>query len=169
MIWTTFRARLWKGGTLFRRSVIRVGALSTAVAAVAVCAAGAPGATGPATITITNVQTSFKSVDIGAHGRGAGDLEIIGQSLYNRRVTATPIGHADVVCTLLSPTTRTCSATYTLPRGRIMATGVIGSRLIYELAVIGGTELYDNARGSLVVTTTALSPRRQLLVFRLVG
>jgi hypothetical protein len=46
---------------------------------------------------------------------------------------------------------------------------VIGSRLIYELAIVGGTELYDNARGSLVVTTTALTPRRQVLVFRLAG
>ena len=169
MIWRTFRAKFGKGGTLFRRSVIRLAALSTALAAVAACAGGARGGTGPASISITNVQTSLKSVDLGAHGRGAGDLEIIGQSLYNRRVTASPIGHADVVCTLLSRTTRTCSATYTLPRGRIMTTGVIGSRLIYELAVVGGTELYDNARGSLVVTTTALSPRRQLLVFRLAG
>jgi hypothetical protein len=46
---------------------------------------------------------------------------------------------------------------------------VIGTRLLYETAIVGGTGLYDNARGSLVVTTTALHPRRQILVFRLSG
>ena len=41
----------------------------------------------------------------------------------------------------------------------IVATGVIGSRLLYELAIVGGTGLYDNARGSLTVTTYGLGPR----------
>jgi hypothetical protein len=148
--------------------LIRLAALSTALAVLVLPSTGVAG-TGPATITITNVQTAFKMVDVGARGQGAGDLEIIGQALYNRRVTPTPIGHADVLCTLLSRTRRSCTTTYTLPRGRIMTAGVIDTRLIYELAIVGGTELYDNARGSLVVTTTALNPRRQLLVFRLTG
>jgi len=125
--------------------------------------------TGPAAIRITNVQLKLKTVDLGAKGTGAGDLEIISEALYNRRVTPNAIGHADVLCTLVSRTRRSCTATYTLPKGRIVTSGVIDNRLIYELAIVGGTELYDNARGSLVVTTTALSPRRQVLVFRLAG
>jgi hypothetical protein len=153
---------------LSRGLFIRLAVLSTAFAVLAVPSAG-NAATGPATITITNVQTRIKTIDLGARGQGAGDLEIISQALYNRRVTASAIGHADVLCTLISRTRRSCAATYTLPKGRIVTSGVIDTRLIYELAITGGTELYDNARGSLVVTTTALNPRRQLLVFRLAG
>ena len=125
--------------------------------------------TGPATIQITDVQTSFRAVDQGRRGRGAGDLEIIGQALYNRRVTAKSIGHANMLCTMLGDDSRSCMATFVLPEGRIMTSGVIGSRLICELAIVGGTELYDNARGSLVGTTIAMKPRRELLVFRLAG
>ena len=33
-----------------------------------------------------------------------------------------------------------------------MVGGVIASRLFYELAVVGGTGLYDNVRGILTVT-----------------
>jgi hypothetical protein len=146
--------------------------LSRGIVCAAVAAAVVPSAlaiTGPGTIRITNVQTSYRLVDEGRRGRSAGDLEIIQQSLYNRRVTAKPIGHAWILCTMLSRDARSCTTTYFLPKGSIVTSGVIGSRLIYELAVTGGTELYDNARGSLVVTTTALNPRRQVLVFRLTG
>ena len=138
-------------------------------AALAVAAPFAEAGTGPATIRITNVQTKATTVDLGARGRSPGDLEIIAQSLYNTRVTQQPIGHADILCTLLAKTSQSCTATYELPKGRIVTNGVISSRLIYEVAITGGTELYDNARGSLVVTTTALSPRRQVLLFRLTG
>jgi hypothetical protein len=152
---------------LSRRRVIPLAAIAAALATVAVPSAGA--GTPPATIRITNVQLSIKTVDQRPRGESAGDLEIIGQALYNRRVTPTPIGHADILCTLISATRRSCTSTYSLPKGRIVTSGVIDTRLIYELAIVGGTELYDNARGSLVVTTTALNPRRQLLVFRLTG
>ena len=41
-----------------------------------------------------------------------------------------------------------CIGTYFLPKGKIMVGGVIASRLFYELAVIGGTGLYDNVAGN---------------------
>jgi hypothetical protein len=47
--------------------------------------------------------------------------------------------------------------------------GSLQSRLLYETAIIGGTGLYDNARGSLTVTATHIHPRHEVLVFRLVG
>jgi hypothetical protein len=153
------------GRRLASRSAALCGVVATAVA----YAVGVDAGTGPATIRITNVQTKLTTVDVGARGRGPGDLEIVAQALYNTRVTPTPIGHADVLCTLLTRTRRSCTATYALPKGNIVTSGVIDSRLIYEVAITGGTELYDNARGSLVVTTTALHPRRQILVFRLSG
>ncbi len=161
------RAGSRKKGVLLRRKLLS--ALAASCLAVPVAATAASASTGPATIRITNVQTKLTTVDLGAHGPSPGDLEIIAQSLYNTRVTPSPIGRADILCTLLTTTTRNCTATYVLPKGRIVTSGVIGSRLIYELAITGGTELFDNARGSLVVTTTALNPRRQVLVFRLTG
>ena len=46
--------------------------------------------------------------------------------------------------------------------------GSILYRQFYDLAVLGGTGLYDNARGTLTVTRTHRKPVRNLLVFRLV-
>jgi hypothetical protein len=74
-----------------------------------------------------------------------------------------------MTCTAVSLSGQNCSATYVLPRGQVVAEGVIGSRLIYQLAVVGGTGLYNNIRGSLTVTSLHRKrPVRQLLVFRLV-
>lgn len=65
--------------------------------------------------------------------------------------------------------TRSCTATYVLPRGSLVVAGVIQTRLLYEIAIVGGTGLYDNARGTLTVTSTHLRPRREVLLFRLAG
>jgi hypothetical protein len=135
---------------------------------VALAGAGSAG-TGPATISITDVQTRDVLVDQAPHGRSAGDQEVIHQALYNRRVSPKPIGQADILCTTLVGGRRMCTGNYALPKGTLVTTGAIGTRLLYELAIVGGTELYDNARGSLVVTTTSLKPRREVLVFRLSG
>ena len=54
-----------------------------------------------------------------------------------------------------------------MTNGRIMVGGVIGSRLIFQLAVLGGTGIYSNVRGTLTVTSLSLKPARELLVFRL--
>jgi hypothetical protein len=140
------------------------------VAALLLATSQAGGSTGPATITITALQTRFRLVDHGAEANGAGDLEIIRQRLFTRRVTPKAIGGADILCTLLSKTTSLCVGSYQLPKGTIVTSGdVVGTRLRYELAITGGTELYDNARGSLVVTTRSPKPRRELLLFRLAG
>jgi hypothetical protein len=48
-----------------------------------------------------------------------------------------------------------------------MVAGVLASRLFYELAVIGGTRLYENARGTLTGIATGGSPRHDILLFRL--
>jgi len=46
---------------------------------------------------------------------------------------------------------------------------VIGGRLFYQLAVYGGTGLYDNARGTITATYLGGLPPKEFLVFRLVG
>ena len=74
-----------------------------------------------------------------------------------------------MLCTRVNSSNQNCSATYFLPQGQLVVAGVIGSRLIYALAVVGGTGLYDNVRGTLTVTSLKRNPSvRELLVFRLV-
>jgi hypothetical protein len=125
--------------------------------------------TGPAEIGITNREISRERIDVGKPGRGPGDIEIIRQNLFNKRITARPIGHADLVCTFVTTGTRSCTATYFLPQGRLVAGGSIRYPALYELAVLGGTRLYDNARGTLTVIRTTQNPRRDRLLFRLTG
>jgi hypothetical protein len=125
--------------------------------------------TGPGTIRITTREISRERVDMGTPGRGAGDTEIIRQNLFNKRLSGKPLGHADYVCTFVSSGTRSCTATFFLPKGRLVAGGSIRFPALYELAILGGTRLYDNARGTLSVIRTTQKPRRDILVFRLTG
>ena len=126
-------------------------------------------ATGPSTIRITNRETSRVKVDVGRPGRGPGDTEIIRQNLFNKRITSKPIGHADYVCTFVTDQTRSCTGTIFLSKGRLVVGGSIRFPELYELAILGGTRLYDNARGTLTVIRTTQAPRRDILVFRLAG
>ena len=130
---------------------------------------GAEAATGPATIRITDREVSSTSVDIGKRGRTPGDMQIMRHLLYNQRISQRPIGHVEVVCTFVVGNSRNCRGTYFLPRGKLVVGGSVIYPQFYELAVLGGTGLYDNARGTLTVTRTARRPNRSLVLFRLVG
>ena len=126
--------------------------------------------TGPATIRITNRQIKVTRVDIGPRGTSPGDVEVLRQQLFNRRVTSRPIGRAELVCTFVDRRrARVCRGTYFLPRGKLVVGGSLQFRQFYDMAVVGGTGLYDNARGTLTVTRTARRPVRDLVIFRLVG
>jgi hypothetical protein len=129
---------------------------------------GARALEGPGTVRITDSEIRHAYVDVGKPGRSPGDVDVYTKLLFNKRIQATAIGRATMVCTSVGVTGQDCSATYVLPQGEIVVHGVIGSRLIYELAVTGGTGLYDNVRGSLTVTSLKRKPPRELLVFRLV-
>jgi hypothetical protein len=124
--------------------------------------------TGPATIRITSREISRVRLNNPGPGR-MGDTEIVKQNLFNKRIKAKPIGTTDYLCTFTSSRTRSCTVTIELPKGRLVAGGTIGFLELYELAVLGGTRLYDNARGTLTVIQTTRKPRRQILVFRLTG
>jgi hypothetical protein len=126
-------------------------------------------ATGPSTIRITNREISRVRIDHGRPGRGPGDIEIIRQNLFNKRIKSSPIGHADFVCTFVTSGTRSCAGTIFLPRGRLVVGGSIRYLDLYELAILGGTRLYDNARGTLTVIRTTRRPRRDIMVYRLAG
>jgi hypothetical protein len=121
-------------------------------------------ATGPATIPITDQQTLYKRL-----GGGVGSREIARARLYSRSPSHRAIGESVLVCTYVGRTERSCLVTYTLPKGSIVAAGVLTSRLLYELAITGGTGLYDNARGTVTTTVTGMRPRRDVLLFRLTG
>lgn len=125
--------------------------------------------TGPARIGITNEEKRFYRVDNGRPGRSPGDQEISWHALYNKKITPKAIGHSEMVCTYLFGISRQCRATYFLPRGTLVAGGAMRFRQLYQLAVLGGTGLYDNARGTLTVTRLRRNPRRERVVFRLVG
>lgn len=124
---------------------------------------------GPSLIRITNREVAYERVDVGKRGVSPGDLEVIRQSLYNRRLTTKSIGHSDLVCTFVDTRARSCRGTYFLPRGKLVVGGSLRFRQFYELAVLGGTGFYNNARGTLTVTRTAAGPTRDIILFRLVG
>ena len=126
--------------------------------------------TGPATIRITDREVEVTRIDVGERGTSPGDTEIVSQQLFNLRVTSKPIGHSELVCTFVdSKRMRVCRGTYVLPRGKVVVGGSLAYRQFYDLAVLGGTGLYDNARGSVTVTRTHRRPVRDLVVVRLVG
>ncbi len=125
--------------------------------------------TGPALIRITDRELEVTRVDIGRRGTSPGDVEVVRLRLLQRG-TGTTLGIGELVCTFAdSVRSRVCRGTYTLPRGKLVVGGSILYRRFYDLAVLGGTGLYDNARGTLTVTRTHRNPVRDLLVFRLVG
>lgn len=124
--------------------------------------------TGPATIRIYDRQLELTRVDIGARGTSPGDVEVVRVRLFDR--SGSTIGRGELVCTFAdSVRSRLCRGTYILPRGKLVVGGSILYRRFYDLAVLGGTGLYDNARGTLTLTRTHRNPVRDLLVFRLVG
>jgi hypothetical protein len=102
-------------------------------------------------------------------GVSAGDVEVIRLRLYNTRITSKAIGHAELVCVYIGDhDRRNCTGTFALPKGKVVAGGTIVFADIYDLAVLGGTGLYNNVRGTLTVTSLGGKPRAFLLLFRLV-
>jgi hypothetical protein len=149
------------------RVIAAVAAALVVVASLAVVRTSA--ATGPALIRITSTEVRSAFVDVGPRGRSVGDMDLYSGTLFNRRITGRSLGSTELICTNTFSGVRSCRATYSLPKGKLVVGGTVRFREIYQLAILGGTGLYDNARGSLTVTRIARSPRRELVVFRLAG
>jgi hypothetical protein len=124
--------------------------------------------TGPGVIRITQRQVESARVDLGRRGPSVGDIEVTRALLYNTNITPHPIGHSELLCTFTGTNSRICSGVYFLPKGKIMTGGSLLYRQFYELAVVGGTGLYSNVRGTLTVTSLKPShPATDILFFRL--
>jgi hypothetical protein len=149
------------------RTIFAIAAATAVVAGTSILP-GAQALDKPGTITITDSEIRHAHIDLGRDGASAGDLDVYRMLLYNKRIQPQSLGHATMTCTAIGTQGQSCTATYVLPRGQIVAEGVISSRLIYALAVVGGTGLYGNVQGSLTVTSLRRKPVRELLVFRLV-
>lgn len=141
------------------------GGLVAVVLSAAVVIAASDGATGPAVIRLTDLQTKATTV----RGGSIGKVEIVQVRLFGSGSRKSPIGHGIVTCMVVTKRERSCQGTYLLPRGMILTNGILQKRLFYTAAVTGGTGLYDNARGTLTVTASGLKPRREILIFRLSG
>ncbi len=124
------------------------------------------GATGPAVIRLTDVQTASATVKSGSN---LGKVQIFHVKLYGSGSRSKAIGHGIVTCMVVATSEQSCGGTYVLPRGMILTGGVLQRRLFYTAAITGGTGLYDNARGTLTVTANRLRPRHEILLFRLSG
>jgi hypothetical protein len=151
-------------------AALKVGLPLAAAAILLVVAADALGSSSldqPGVIRVTDRMVKRVHVDAGKHGPGAGDLDFYRQLLFNKGITTDPIGHSDLTCINTGTGSMNCTGTYFLPKGKIMVGGVIASRLFYELAIIGGTGIYDNVNGSMTATFLGGSPAHEFLIFRL--
>jgi hypothetical protein len=160
------------GRTNMRRITYRIMRAHTLpIAAVLVALSGSSSAealTGPGVIRITQRQVENAHIDLGRHGPSIGDIEVTRGLLYNTNITPRPIGHSELLCTFTGTNSRICTGVYFLPKGKIIAGGSLLYRQFYELAVLGGTGLYNNVRGTVTVTSIRPShPATDILFFRL--
>jgi hypothetical protein len=121
------------------------------------------------TIRITARDVEVAVDNRGPARRSTGDVLLIRQLLYNKGITSQAIGHSDIVCTYTGSRARQCNGTYFLPKGKIVVSGSMRWRVFFKLAVVGGTDLYNNVRGSMTGSIYSRGPRRELLVFRLIA
>ena len=150
-----------------KKALLVTGALAALALASGSVTLGSSELTGPGTINLTTRQIGMSYIDTGARGRGPGDLVLIRELLYNKGIRRAPIGHSEMVCTYTGKRWQQCSGTYFLPRGKLVVAGSLRYREFFKLAVIGGTDLYDNVNGSVSATMYSRNPRRSILIFRL--
>jgi hypothetical protein len=146
-------------------TAVVAGALAT-IALAAFSAGRSAEATGPAVVRLTDDQLTLSHF---GRNDGVGGGEVARMRLYGSKSATRAIGHAVVTCMNVGNGERTCQGSYVLPRGTIETSGVLRTRLLYTQAIVGGTGLFDDARGTLTVTAKTINPRREILLFRLTG
>ena len=110
--------------------------------------ASATGRGGDREFVLIEHQVSQHFVDLGATGLGVGDHAVF-RSVFKTRGGANA-GDVNVVCTLVSKTAARCEATARLQRGTLELSGLFNiTSPDIRLAIVGGTGVYDRARGQL--------------------
>jgi hypothetical protein len=128
------------------------------------------------TFTLVGKEREFQVVDLTPPGVSHGDLRVFNGPLYQADAT-TVIGRADGVCTVTDPAEQAeghiaqCVLTYSLPDGEITAQGVTRRPTLpalptppARLAITGGTEQYQTARGQIQLETRG---ERLIVTFQL--
>ena len=94
-------------------------------------------------------QTSFSFVDVGKKGFSFGDYYVATEDLLQ---AGKKIGHDAFKCTFVSDADTLCEAAYVLAKGQITTQGdVLPPARHFNVAVTGGTGIYQNVRGQLTV------------------
>lgn len=123
---------------------------------------------GPAVIDITQEQVRHTGQRLAVD-----DDEFWLYQTYNRRITGAAIGYSVLRCEFygrggpLGTGVSDCSAVYAFARGKIVARGILKSRSYYALAIVGGTGIYSNVRGQVLVKTIGSRPHEERLLFGL--
>jgi hypothetical protein len=136
----------------------------TILAALILTSSTAPSLPGPGIVRVQAETIRSKKL---------GDEKFSMALIYNPRITVRAIGNVTMLCKFLGvggplgSGTQFCRATYSMPHGKIMAMGLIKKRSFFSLAVIGGTGLYSNVGGEVIVSTYAYPPRQERLLFSL--
>jgi hypothetical protein len=93
--------------------------------------------------------------------------------VLNRAITPNHIGNGNLICVPVGdggpvpPDARMCWGEYTIGTSALQVQGVARRRLVFTLAVVGGTGGYAGYGGTLVVARYASRPVRERLVFHL--
>jgi hypothetical protein len=139
-------------------------ALAVGILVAAISGSSAPSLPGPGFVRVT--ATAIRQQ------RSFGDRTTV-SLIYNKRIVQHSIGNAILSCDYvgrggpLGSGTQLCEAVYSMPHGKILASGVVKLRSFYILGVTGGTGLYSNVGGEVVVSTFACCPRQERLLFSL--
>lgn len=112
--------------------------------------------------TIGKLRVAATVTDVRSDGNELqGARRFVFMRLWQRPLVGPPIGHAFLACVYMGnggifggSGVWNCQATYRMPRGYIMATGVIHSFRRYTLAITGGTGLYQGQGGTNFVLRT---------------
>jgi hypothetical protein len=105
----------------------------------------------------------------------SGVERITASSLYNKHISRYAIGNSVGRCVrignrrTLPRGTELCHFVFRMPLGQIVTAGVRSSEVYYRLAIVGGTGAYSNIGGHVQVTARQLIPRKEYLLFTVIG
>lgn len=144
---------------------MRLLAVAIAVAALLLAVGASAQRAGPIPIVQGRISITATPATVRVDGATVSSI----MRLWNRALSAVPIGNATIVCRsigtggVLGNGLDDCRATYVLPLGKITASGVRHNPRFYSLVITGGTRRYVGISGSVIRRPER--PRESRLVF----